>query len=157
MLEPRQAAPEFELEDMDGERHALSGLVAEGPIVLAFFKVSCPVCRFAFPFLERMASGSSGKTVRFYGVSQDDESTTRQFVEELEIRFPTLLDQDDEGYPASNAYEIRTVPSVYVIESDGTISAAFAGFEKVALEELGQRVGTPPFKEGENVPAFQPG
>ena len=44
-------APEFELKAMDGRRFILSDELAHGPVVLAFFKVSCPTCQYAFPFL----------------------------------------------------------------------------------------------------------
>ena len=57
-------APEFTLKAIDGKEFSLSGELGHGPIVLAFFKVSCPTCQYAFPFLERLhkAYGMAGAT-----------------------------------------------------------------------------------------------
>jgi peroxiredoxin len=47
-------APDFELKTLDGKRGWLGEELSRGPVVLAFFKVSCPTCQYAFPFLERL-------------------------------------------------------------------------------------------------------
>jgi peroxiredoxin len=47
-------APEFELKTLDGKRVSLGEELSRGAVVLAFFKVSCPTCQYAFPFLERL-------------------------------------------------------------------------------------------------------
>jgi len=44
-------APEFELKTLDGKKFSLRDELANGPVVLAFFKVSCPTCQYTFPFL----------------------------------------------------------------------------------------------------------
>jgi len=45
------SAPEFNLPTIKGERFSLREALARGPVVAAFFKISCPVCQYAFPFL----------------------------------------------------------------------------------------------------------
>jgi peroxiredoxin len=47
-------APEFELKGLDGKGFSLNDELALGPVVLAFFKVSCPTCQYALPFFERL-------------------------------------------------------------------------------------------------------
>ena len=47
-------APEFDLKTLDGKRFSLSDELAHRPVVLAFFKVSCPTCQYALPFFERL-------------------------------------------------------------------------------------------------------
>jgi peroxiredoxin len=47
-------APDFELKTLEGRRASLNEELARGAVVLAFFKVSCPTCQYAFPFLERL-------------------------------------------------------------------------------------------------------
>jgi peroxiredoxin len=47
-------APDFTLPTMDGKKFSLSEALARGPVLAAFFKVSCPTCQYAFPFLERI-------------------------------------------------------------------------------------------------------
>ena len=153
MLNSGAQAPPFELPDLDGKSQSLDEMLADGkPLLLVFFKVSCPVCQLVFPFLERMASG----TVRFVAISQDDAAATRNFHQRFGVTFPTLLDSVRAGYPASNAFQITNVPSLFLIEPDGAISLAISGFSKRDLETLGKRAGTQPF-HGEQVPEWKAG
>jgi peroxiredoxin len=47
-------APEFELEEVDGERLTLEGLTADGPAVLILFRFAgCPACNIALPYYNR--------------------------------------------------------------------------------------------------------
>lgn len=147
-------APPFELKDLTGGRQALPQLLEKGPLLLAFFKVSCPVCQLAFPFLERMA-GTDG--LQLVAVSQDDANTTKAFHQRFGITFPTLLDEGREGYPVSNAFGISSVPSLFLIETDGAISHSFAGFSKRDFEAIGKRINVQPFRPDEYVPEFKSG
>jgi peroxiredoxin len=153
MLSAGDRAPEFELKDLSGGRRTRSGIAGGKSVLLAFFKVSCPVCQFTFPFLERL----SNQKIPIYAISQDDAESTRAFHAEYGISLPTLLDKEEDGYPASNAYGLSHVPSIFLIEPDGRISQALMGFEKKGMEELGQKVGKEPFKAGEYVPEFKGG
>jgi len=139
---------------MDGSTQSLEEILAKGPALLAFFKIGCPVCQFALPFLERMAGSSS---LQIIAISQDDESATTGFRQRFGITFPTLLDQSKEGYPASNAYGLTSVPSLFLVEKTGEIAMASAGFAKRDFESLGQRAGVPPFRPDENVPEWKAG
>jgi len=64
------------LRTIDGKPFALRDELARRPVVLAFFKVSCPVCQYAFPFLERLYKAYGNKNVALVGVSQDDAKAT---------------------------------------------------------------------------------
>jgi len=55
-------APDFELKTLDGKRGSLGEELSRGPVVLAFFKASCPTCQYAFPFLERLHRAYAGPT-----------------------------------------------------------------------------------------------
>jgi peroxiredoxin len=147
-------APEFTLKELDGSEISLSQLRKQGPVLVAFYKVTCPTCQFTFPFLERM---SRGKGIQFFGVSQDDPAATQEFREDFRITFPTLLDSRKESYPASNGFGITHVPSLYLIEPDGRISWNSEGFSKQDLSELAQRAGAEVFYETDYVPNFKAG
>ena len=103
------SAPDFTLQSMDGKQFSLKDALKRGPVVLAFFKISCPVCQFAFPFLERIYKSHGGKKVTIVGVSQNSKKDTAAFVKEYGVTFPVLLD-DTDSYPASNAYGLTNVP-----------------------------------------------
>jgi peroxiredoxin len=157
-----QTAPDFSLKWIDGEEYSLQKLLARGPVFVSFFKVSCPVCQFTFPFLERLHKRYGGKDVTFLGMSQDNARATKEFADEYGVTFPMLLDA--EGYPASNAYGLTNVPTSLLIETDGSVKIASLGFNKKDLEdvaaELSERGKIPPaalFRADESVPTERPG
>jgi peroxiredoxin len=157
-------APEFSLKALDGTAYALQKLLLQGPAVAAFFKVSCPVCQFTFPFLERIYKRYGGDGLTFLGISQDAAPDTRDFAKEFGVTFPTVLDEKGKGYPASNAYGLTSVPTIFFIETDGTVKVSCTGFDKKDLEsiarELAERRKIPPaalFRPNESVPDHKPG
>ena len=122
-------APEFSLQDSNGKDYSLSTLLEKSPVVAAFFKVSCPVCQYTFPFLERLHQ-RYGKTATFLGISQDDAKATKKFADQYGVTFPMPLDESAKNYPASNAYGLTNVPTVFLIEPDGSIKVVCNGFDK---------------------------
>src|SRR5579871_1233513 len=127
-----------------------------GPVLLAFFKISCPTCQLALPFLQRISDGAAGTGPRIVAVSQDDQTGTDQFRRRFAISLETVLDPAP-AYHASRMYAISSVPSLFLVESDGRVSLASAGFSREDFESLGGRFGVEVFKPGENVPFFRPG
>ena len=154
LLEPGSRAPEFRLELLSGGAGTLTEILTGGPVLLAFFKISCPVCQMTFPFLERIhASGA----VRIFGISQNDASDTREFNQEFGVTFPTLLDSEDSGFPASNDYGISSVPTMFQVEPGGIISNVMEGWRKKDIEALAAPTGAGLFRPGEYVPEWKAG
>jgi peroxiredoxin len=154
MVAAGDQAPAFELKSLNGGGQSLEKILSKGPALLAFYKISCPVCQLTAPYLERLAASSS---IQVIGVSQDDAESTRNFKERFGVTFPTLLDESKDGYPASNGYGISSVPSLFLVEPDGRVSKSFSGFSKADLEAVGERAGVAPFGPEDRVPAFKAG
>jgi len=158
----KHIAPGFSLKSLDGKTYSLDALLDHGPVVAAFFKVSCPVCQFTFPFLERMHKRYSGAGVTIMGVSQDDARDTRDFCREYGVTFPVVI--DDKGYPVSNAYGLTNVPTIFLIESGGKVRVSSMGFDKKDLETISaalalrRRIAAAPlFRSDEIIPAQKAG
>ena len=156
-------APEFDLKTLYGKRFSLSDELAHRPVVLVFFKVSCPTCQYALPFFERLhkAYGHTGVTV--VGVSQNDAKDTAAFNKEFGVTFPVLLD-DPRSYAASNAYGLTNVPTIFWIAQDGKIEVSSVGWLKADFEEINRKMATAGkiapavmFKPGEEVRDFRAG
>ena len=147
-------APEFDLKTLDGKRISLSDELAHRPVVLVFFKVSCPTCQYALPFFERLYKIYGHKGVTLVGISQDDAKETAAFNKEFGITFPVLLD-DTRSYPASNAYGLTNVPTIFWVATDGEIEVSSVGWLKADFEEINRRMAT----AGQIAPAvmFKPG
>ena len=159
-----RTAPGFSLKGPDGTTYSLEALRQKGPVVAAFFKISCPVCQFTFPFLQRLYQRYGGDNVTLLGISQDDAKATAGFARQYGVTFPMALDEKEKGYPASNAYGLTSVPTIFLIDTDGTVRVASMGFVKDDLEriaaELAERRKIAPailFAPTESVPASRPG
>jgi len=156
-------AAEFELKTLDGQRFSLSEELARGPVVLAFFKVSCPTCQYAFPYLERLYKAYANKGIALVGVSQNDAQETVAFAKDFGVTFPLLLD-DTRRYPVSNAYGLTNVPTIFWIEQDGEIEVSSVGWVKADFElinrkmaETGKMTPAAVFRTGEEVRDFRAG
>lgn len=156
-------APQFELKTLDGKPFSMTEALTRGPVVLAFFKVSCPTCQYAFPFLERIHKAYGSKRVALFGISQNGTKDTAAFNKEFGVTFPTLLD-DTDSYPVSNAYGLTNVPTIFWIAQDGEIEVSSVGWVKADFEEIARKMAdatkTMPvavFNPGEDVRDFRAG
>lgn len=154
MLGVGDTAPDFQLKDVHGRQKSLRDFIATKPALIGFFKISCPVCQFTFPFIERLAKSDN---IEVIGISQDDLAGTEEFRTEYGITFTTLLDEPKKGYPASDGFGIKTVPTLFLVEPSGEISMAAEGFSKRDLDAIGKIAGVEPFQAGENIPDFRGG
>ena len=128
------------------------------PGVLFFYKVTCPTCQLAAPVAERFAAAIPG---RFVGVGQDPREKLDQFAEELGTSFVAVEDQPP--YEVSNAYGVRTVPTLFVLD-EGTIVEVVESWDREgwngAARRASELAGTEPqavSDEGDGLPPFRPG
>lgn len=156
-------APPVHLPLVGGMQFSLRQSLAAGPVLVAFFKVSCPVCQFAFPYLERIYRAVQGKHVAVVGVAQNSARETELFQRQYGITFPVALD-DPSAYAVSNAYGITNVPTIFYIAQDGTVQVSCVGWSRSDVEEIArliaEREKLPPIQvvlPGEQVPAFRAG
>ena len=156
-------APEFELKTSDGKQFSLADELANGPVILAFFKVSCPTCQYGFPFLERLYQAYQDNGVKLVGVSQNEAKETAAFTKEFGVTFPILLD-DTRKYPVSNAYGLTNVPTVFWIAQDGEIEISSVGWVKADFEQINRKMAeagkiapAAMFRAGEDVRDFRAG
>ena len=156
------AAPPFELTGMDGKVYSLAGALKQGPVLAAFFKVSCPTCQYAFPFVERLYQQFRAPGVQVWGVSQDTARDSQRFATSYGVSFPILIDA--EPYPTSQEYGLEYVPTLFLIAPDGQVEISTDGFSKSDLLEIQKSFArhfsiAPPalFLPTEKIPEFKPG
>jgi peroxiredoxin len=161
------AAPDFSLPAIDagkdGIKFSLQTALQQGPVLVAFFKVSCPTCQYTFPYLERIHKAHGGKKITIVGISQNNQSDTAAFLKVYGITFRTLLD-DPNGYAVSNAYGLTNVPTLFLIGQDGKIEISSVGWVKQEVEDINrklaaaQQITLPPiFQPGEDIREFRAG
>jgi peroxiredoxin len=156
-------APDISLAAVDGATFSLQDALKKGPVMVAFFKVSCPVCQYAFPYFERLHKAYGNQKITIVGISQDDKRNTATFLKQYGVTFRTLLD-DPNGYAVSNAYGLTNVPTWFLIRQDGEIEISSVGWVKKDVEDLNRKFAQvhaapaqPLFKPGEEVRDFRAG
>ncbi len=162
-LKAGTSAPDFTLPTIEGKKFSLRDALARGPVLAAFFKVSCPTCQYAFPFLERIYKANGNKNVTIVGISQNEKKDTVPFMKEYGMTFPVLLD-DTKTFPVSNAYGLTNVPSIFWIAEDGEIEISSVGWDRQEIEIMSRKAAESAgdrsksiFQPGENVADFRAG
>lgn len=125
-----------------------------GPVILAFFKITCPTCQLTFPFLQRLVEQGGARVV---GISQDDAEGTAEFNAAFGVQFQTVSDPASDGYAVSDAYGLEYVPALFLVEPGGRITWKSEGFSKPDLEALAARWAISLFDASDRVPIYKPG
>jgi peroxiredoxin len=157
------AAPVFSLPMVDGGNFSLQQALQRGPVLLAFFKITCPVCQFALPYVERLYQAYGRAEFTVAGVSQDYREDTLVFMRKFGVSFPVLLDELH-SYPVSNAYGLTNVPTLFWIAQNGDIELSTVGWLRSDMEQLNREMAQrasatvlPLFRAEERVPDFKAG
>ena len=155
-------APSITLPLLGGGFFELSAQLARSPVLLAFYKASCPTCQLALPIIERLHTGFPADALHVVGVSQDSEPESADFARRIGFSFPIALDAP--RYVASNAYGLTNVPSIFLVAPEGTILDSIVGWSRAEMEQLNQRLATRAkaspillVHKGEIIADFKPG
>ena len=131
-------APNFKLEDMDENEYDFSEY--RGKVVLLnFWATWCPPCKREMPSMERVFQKYQSDDFTVIGVNQmEDGDRIFSFTGSLDTRptFDILLDNDS---VVSQAYEVRGLPTTYLIDKQGKIRYRAVGgreFDHPEVEKI---------------------
>jgi peroxiredoxin len=148
---------------MDGSKFSLQDALSRGPVLAVFFKDSCPVCQYALPYFERLHKSYGKGKLSIVGISQNDKKDTAEFMKRYGITFPILLD-NTKTFPASNAYQLTNVPTVFWISQGGEIEISSVGWSRQDFEEIVKKAASvngqapkPVFQPTEQIADFRAG
>ena len=131
VLEPGNPAPEFSLNDKDGNTVSLSDFRGKKAIVYFYPAASTPGCTTqACDFRDNMASLQAAGYV-VLGVSKDDLPALQKFADNEGLSFPLLSDKD---LSVHNAYGAYGEKSMYGKTVQGVIRSTFVVDEQGAIE-----------------------
>jgi len=118
-------------------------------VVLDFWATWCAPCRFTMPKLEEFYKRYKDTDVEVIGVAVDIDryENVVQFVKEMGITYPIAADTSGE---AKEYYQIRNLPTLFVIDRDGIIQLRLEGYDpkntEKQLEEAVQKALERPAK-----------
>ena len=152
-LKVGEKAPDFELPDPTGKRVKLSALLANGPVVLNFYRGEwCPYCNLEIRALQQLLPEFQQAGAQVVAISPELPNNSLTMQEKHELSFPVLSDVGNgvardyglvfsldaslrplyQGFgidiPAHNgdeSYDLP-VPATYVVDATGTVRYAYA-------------------------------
>lgn len=94
------------------------------PAAINFWASWCAPCKEEAPDLERVAGLLRGQA-RLVGVNwTDGTGGARSYVDRYHLTFPNLIDSDG---VAGNAYGLNGLPTTFILDSQGKITAVLLG------------------------------
>ncbi|WP_117169463.1 peroxiredoxin family protein [Paraliobacillus sediminis] len=117
-IEVDNIAPDFQLETLDGETVKLSDYRGQR-VMLNFWATWCPPCRAEMPDMEAFYQANDVAIVAV-NLTETEANLTdvNDFKEDFNLSFPIFLDEKNE---VATTYQIRPIPSSYMIDSKGII------------------------------------
>ncbi len=123
-------APDFQLQDIEGQTVTLSSLRGS-PVMINFWASWCGPCRDEMPFLQQIYEDRDSYGVTLITINlRESLSVVTQFMQSNNLSFPVLLDTD--GSVSLN-YNVSGIPTTFFIDKDGIIKEKRLGsFNSVA-------------------------
>jgi thiol-disulfide isomerase/thioredoxin len=129
------AAPDFVIEDMDGEPHSLQDY--RGKVVLInFWATWCPPCRREMPSLESLYQKFRDQPFAVLAVNQwESPDHVFSYMGDLSVfpTFPILFDRKSE---VSEAFGVKGLPTSVVIDKQGRVVLRAIGGRDFAHPEI---------------------
>jgi peroxiredoxin len=112
------AAPDFDLEDPDGNPQRLADYQGKA-VILNFWATWCPPCREEMPSMQRAHEAVSDDGIALVAINVgEDADTIEQFLASYPVDFPLPMDLDSK---VVQSYPVRGLPTTFVIDPEGRL------------------------------------
>ncbi len=137
-------APDFSATSFDGRTVSLADYRGRKKLVLVFWatwnNVSHPEMLVLGQMYQRFHTSDSDFDMVAIAVD-DDRAAVKQFAVDSKLPFPALLDRNR---TVTNAYQIRSLPTALLIDTDGKVTYGIVGFTQQRQNEFARRLGLRP-------------
>ncbi len=135
LLKAGTAAPDFTLKTPDGKAVSLADYRGHY-VVLDFWASWCPDCIKDLPNMKRMYDSYGERGIVFIGVSFDDKKENwTNALEKHGIRYTQVSELKKwKETDISKRYNIKWIPSMYLIDPEGKVVLATVMSEKIERE-----------------------
>lgn len=137
--QPGSPAPSITMPRMDDSGKKLSLDSLRGKVVYVDFWASwCIPCRISVPSLERLYRENAGRGFEVVGVNKDVRADDAQrFLKRMPVSFTLVGDESD---AAAKAFDVKTMPSGYLIDRKGIVRHVHGGFTRTTADTLAEEV-----------------
>ncbi len=132
-------APDFSLKTLDGKTVRLSELRGKKVVLINFWATWCPPCRLEMPTMQQIYTEYKGKGFEILAINiePDAQEEIQDFVKELRLTFPVLLDSD---MKITRKYRLIGLPVSMLIDRKGIIRSKEIGYHDWTDRESRKRV-----------------
>ncbi len=126
----RKTAPDFRLTLLDGSSVSLSDLNGQ-VVLLNFWATFCNPCRKEMPALQILWEKYRNQGLKIIAISieRGNQLDVEQYIKQARLSFPVGMDTSKH---IQKAYEIKALPTTYIIGRDGKFIARAIGERKWA-------------------------
>ena len=122
--QPGEQAPDFQLQNLDGQDVSLSGLRGK-PVLINFWAIRCPPCRDEMPYIQQIYEEWSDKGLMLLAINiSEGPSEVEEFMRGNNLTLPVLLDTKE---AAAQMYNVTAIPTTFFIDRDGIIQEQVVG------------------------------
>lgn len=120
-------APDFALMTLEGKTIRLSEFRGQKVVLINFWATWCPPCRLEMPTMQQIYSEYKVKGFEILAVNiePDAKQAIGDFVKELRLTFPILLDPD---MKVTRKFRVIGLPISVLIDRQGIIRAKMMGY-----------------------------
>lgn len=118
-------APDFTLNDVYGNSYKLSSYKGKSPVVVYFYpKANTAGCTIQACGIRDDWSQFKEKNIPVFGISVDDKAAIKKFIDDYNLNFPLLSDQDKK---VSKAYDVLNSSGTdkritFIVDKQGKIA-----------------------------------
>ncbi len=118
LLDQKLAAPELNLQDMDGVKHSIAEYKGK-PVIINFWATWCPPCRAELPSMNRAWEKVKDENIEMIAVNVgENEDTIFSFMGSFPIDFTVLLDETGE---ITQSWPVKGLPTTLIVDTQGQI------------------------------------
>ena len=121
-------APNFILENLDGDFVELKEELGEGPLLLSFWATWCKPCLEELIEFQKIYDDYKEKGFKMLAISTDSERTVakvKPFVKSKNYNFPVLFDTNSD---VARIYYAYAIPHSILMDKDGKIVYSHMGY-----------------------------
>ncbi len=123
-------APDFELDDINGNTFELADFIGAGPVLITFWATWCKPCMEDLPRYNEIFEKYKDNNLKMVAISEDTERSVAKvipYIRSRQYKFTVLLDSENE---AARDYYVQVVPHTFILNKNGEIVYSHSGYKK---------------------------